>query len=29
MQLVENGGYVNGQVQSPMGVRQFDRMRRT
>ena len=29
MRLVENGGYVNGQVQSPMGVSQFDMMRRT
>jgi len=29
MRLVENGGYINGQVQSMMGVSQFDMMRRT
>jgi len=29
MQLVENGGYISGQVQSPMGISQFDMMRRT
>jgi hypothetical protein len=28
MQLVENGAYINGQVQSMMGVSQFDMMRR-
>ena len=29
LQLVQNGAYINGQVQTPMGVVAFDMMRRT
>jgi hypothetical protein len=29
MQLAQNGAYINGQVQTPMGVVPFDMMRRT
>lgn len=29
MELVQNGAYINGQVQTPMGVVPFDMMRRT
>jgi hypothetical protein len=29
MQLVENGLYISGQVESSMGTSQFDMMRRT
>ena len=29
MQLVQNGAYINGQVQTVMGVVPFDMMRRT
>ena len=29
LQLVQNGAYINGQLQTPMGVMAFDMMRRT
>jgi hypothetical protein len=29
MQLVQNGAYINGQLQTPMGLMAFDMMRRT